>query len=74
MGSTELIQPGVMMNLLGADDFMELINYKDWKTQVPWKVFTCICMAKKESKPMRKMGHITVTAPTLNEAKEKASR
>ena len=29
---------------------------------------------KKESKPMRKMGHVTVTASTIQQAKNKAKQ
>jgi 5-(carboxyamino)imidazole ribonucleotide synthase len=69
LGSTELIQPGVMMNLLGADDFSGTYRLQGLEDISAMQGVYVHLYGKTESKPMRKMGHITVIAPTLNEAK-----
>ncbi|MBU3662095.1 MAG: 5-(carboxyamino)imidazole ribonucleotide synthase [Bacteroidetes bacterium] len=73
LGSTELVQPAAMINLLGAPDFSG--SYKLDKLEEVSKlpgVFIHL-YAKAESKPMRKMGHVCIMAPTLTEVIEKAN-
>jgi 5-(carboxyamino)imidazole ribonucleotide synthase len=72
LGSTELIQPGVMINLLGDDDFSGTYRLQGLEDVSAMEGVYVHLYGKKESKPKRKMGHITVTATTLTEAKEKA--
>ncbi|MFN3446532.1 MAG: 5-(carboxyamino)imidazole ribonucleotide synthase [Bacteroidia bacterium] len=74
LGSTDLIQPGVMMNLLGADDFSGTYRLQGLEEISAMEGVYVHLYGKKESKPMRKMGHVTVTASTLNAAKEKAKQ
>jgi 5-(carboxyamino)imidazole ribonucleotide synthase len=74
LGSTDLIQPAVMMNLLGADDFSGSYRLQGLEEVSAIEGVYVHLYGKKESKPMRKMGHITVTAATLNGAKEKAKQ
>jgi 5-(carboxyamino)imidazole ribonucleotide synthase len=62
LGSTELLKPAIMVNLLGEhiEGLMtEIPNIKDWKVHL---------YGKKEPKHKRKMGHITVLSENLNEA------
>ena len=72
LGSTDVIQPAVMMNLLGAEDFIGTYRLQGLEEVSAMEGVYVHLYGKKESKPMRKMGHITVTAATLNIAKEKA--
>ena len=74
LGSTDLIQPAVMMNLLGADDFSGTYRLQGLEEVSAMEGIYVHLYGKKESKPMRKMGHITVTASTLTAAKEKAKQ
>ena len=74
LGSTELIQPGVMINLLGDDDFSGTYRLQGLEDVSAMEGVYVHLYGKKESKPKRKMGHITVTASTLTEAKEKAKQ
>jgi 5-(carboxyamino)imidazole ribonucleotide synthase len=74
LGSTDLIQPAVMMNLLGADDFSGTYRLQGLEEVSAIEGVYVHLYGKKESKPMRKMGHITVTASTLTAAKEKAKQ
>jgi 5-(carboxyamino)imidazole ribonucleotide synthase len=72
MGSTDLIQPAVMMNLLGADDFSGNYRLQGLEEASSMEGVYVHLYGKKESKPMRKMGHVTVIAETLSKAKENA--
>jgi 5-(carboxyamino)imidazole ribonucleotide synthase len=73
LGSTELIQPAAMLNLLGAEG----VNGKYELTGLDQLLSTegiYIHLYNKEtSKPHRKMGHITVLGATIEEVKEKAT-
>jgi 5-(carboxyamino)imidazole ribonucleotide synthase len=63
-----------MMNLLGADDLSGAYRLQGLEEVSAMEGVYVHLYGKKESKPMRKMGHITVTAATLNGAKEKAKQ
>ncbi|NCB14541.1 MAG: 5-(carboxyamino)imidazole ribonucleotide synthase, partial [Erysipelotrichia bacterium] len=72
LGSTKLISPSVMVNLLGeegyeGEPFIEGIHDA---LEIPELSFHFY--GKKETKPFRKMGHITVLDENLNEALKKA--
>jgi len=73
LGSTNLIKPAIMINLLGASDFSG--NYKlEGLEQISSMEGVYIHLyGKKESKPMRKMGHVTVISDNLEDAKRKAN-
>ncbi len=62
LGSTELLKPVVMVNILGEhmDKIIESIPEKrDWKIHL---------YGKKEAKIKRKMGHVTILRSTVEEA------
>jgi 5-(carboxyamino)imidazole ribonucleotide synthase len=72
LGSTQLIQPAVMINLLGADGFSGPYKLKGLEEAMSIEGVYIHLYGKTESKPMRKMGHVTITAPTLEGARLKA--
>jgi 5-(carboxyamino)imidazole ribonucleotide synthase len=62
LGSTKLLKPAVMVNLLGEhiEGLLEEIpNLNDWKVHL---------YGKKEAKVKRKMGHITILRDDVSEA------
>lgn len=71
LGSTELIQPAVMMNLLGGEGFSGSYRIQGLEEAMQLEGVYVHLYGKTESKPMRKMGHITITGNTLAEAQEK---
>ena len=73
LGSTELIFPAVMINVLGAPDFAGKYYFAGYDKilQIPG-VYVHL-YNKEESRPNRKLGHITILGRTLEEAKEKAT-
>jgi 5-(carboxyamino)imidazole ribonucleotide synthase len=72
LGSTKLIRPGVMINLLGEAGYSGSVHYEniDKALAIPG-VFVHI-YGKTETKPFRKMGHITAVGRDLNAAIKKA--
>jgi len=62
LGSTELLKPAVMVNLLGehlAGLYAEIPSLKGWKVHL---------YGKKEPKLKRKMGHVTILKDNVDEA------
>ncbi|CAH2717279.1 N5-carboxyaminoimidazole ribonucleotide synthase [Neobacillus rhizosphaerae] len=62
LGSTELLKPAVMVNLLGEhlENLYEVIpTMKDWKIHL---------YGKKDAKIKRKMGHVTILSDNVEEA------
>ncbi len=72
LGSTKLIRPGVMINLLGAEAHSGPVYYEnlDQALEIPG-VFIHL-YGKTHTKPFRKMGHITTVGRDLNAAIKKA--
>lgn len=71
LGSTELLQPAVMVNILGTktgafrpDGLNKILGIEGTNMHV---------YGKKESRPLRKMGHVTILDADLERALKKAS-
>jgi 5-(carboxyamino)imidazole ribonucleotide synthase len=67
LGSTRLIQPAVMLNLLG-DIWSAPTTAPDWSPVHKIPGAKLHLYGKSHAKPGRKMGHITFTAATIEEA------
>ncbi len=74
LGSTQLIKPAIMINLLGAPDFSGAYKLDGLEDVSTLEGVYVHLYGKKESKPMRKMGHVTILANTPEEAKQKAEQ
>ncbi|MCK6610700.1 MAG: 5-(carboxyamino)imidazole ribonucleotide synthase [Bacteroidia bacterium] len=72
LGSTELISPAVMMNVLGGPGFNGPYQIDGLDDALSMEGVYLHLYGKKESKPMRKMGHITVLGETPSDAHAKA--
>lgn len=70
LGGTNPLQPAVMLNLLG--DLWRVGVAPDWTIVLADPSAKLHLYDKGEVAPGRKMGHITVTAPTLAEALQRA--
>ncbi len=73
LGHTELVQPAGMVNLLGAPGFSGAYRLDKLNDISKLPGIYVHLYAKEESKPMRKMGHVSILAATLEEVIEKAS-
>lgn len=72
LGSTKLKLPAVMINLLGEPGFEGKVKYEGLTECMAIEGVKIHLYGKKITKPFRKMGHVTVLAPTIDEAKSKA--
>ncbi|POY37484.1 5-(carboxyamino)imidazole ribonucleotide synthase [Solitalea longa] len=72
LGSTELRQPAVMVNLLGEDDFVGEAKYIGINEISKLDGVYLHLYGKKFTKPFRKMGHVTIIDHNLDTAFEKA--
>ena len=70
LGSTAIIQPSVMINLLGEKNSEGKARYEGLSEIMSWEGVYPHIYGKTVSKPFRKMGHVTVINPDLNKAIE----
>ena len=74
LGSTGLRTPAVMINLLGEKGFEGKARYENIEEVLHTEGAYIHLYGKEDTKPFRKMGHITVCNSNLEEAKETARR
>ena len=74
LGNTEIVKPSVMVNLLGEDGFTGEAVYEGLEDVLAMKGVNVHLYGKRLTKPYRKMGHVTVIAETLEEAKSTAKK
>lgn len=72
LGSTELIIPAVMVNLLGAEGYQGKPCFEGVEDILRIPGVNLHIYGKKETRPYRKMGHITIVDKNLDSALEKA--
>lgn len=71
LGSTELLKPAVMLNLLGD---LWRAGEPDWKPFLERSEISLHLYGKKEAKPGRKMGHVTFTGEHREELLQQAKK
>lgn len=74
LGSTRLLKPAVMLNILGAKNFSGPYYLGGYDEILKEEGVYVHLYGKKESRPMRKLGHITVLGETAEDAIAKAQR
>lgn len=72
LGDTQAKEAGVMLNLLGDKDYSGNVFYQGMEDVLSMSKTHVHLYGKKETKPFRKMGHITVTDKDLDTAIDKA--
>ncbi|MDR0801573.1 5-(carboxyamino)imidazole ribonucleotide synthase [Fluviicola sp.] len=65
LGSTRLITPGVMINLLGEPGYEGIARYENLEKVMAQEGVSVHLYGKQYTKPFRKMGHVTVYGPDL---------
>ncbi|MGB0404519.1 MAG: 5-(carboxyamino)imidazole ribonucleotide synthase [Salibacteraceae bacterium] len=68
LGNTDIINPAVMINLLGEKDFSGPAVYNGLEQVMQMKGVYIHLYGKTETKPFRKMGHTTCVSETLDMA------
>lgn len=69
LGSTQIIFPGVMINLLGEDGFEGDAVYENLEKFMAVPGIQMHLYGKQKTKSFRKMGHVTIFGPDLNQNK-----
>lgn len=72
LGSTNVIKPSVMVNLLGEKNHTGKAKYEGIEAVTSWQGVYPHLYGKAKTKPFRKMGHVTIIADDLKDAKETA--
>ena len=72
LGSTELKIPAVMANLVGDASYSGDVIYEGYQDLMALPGVNIHIYGKRETRPFRKMGHVTVVAAELSKARELA--
>ena len=74
LGETDIIMPSAMINLVGADGFEGMPVYDGLKDVLAMERTYVHLYGKRETRPGRKMGHVTVLAADRHELIHQAER
>jgi len=74
LGKTESKVAGVMVNLVGAEDHTGNVVYKNIEDIMAMDGVTPHIYGKKQTRPFRKMGHVTIVDEDVNKAREVAEK
>jgi 5-(carboxyamino)imidazole ribonucleotide synthase len=69
LGNTDSKVAGIMVNLTGAEGFSGDVIYENIETILGWNGVTPHIYGKKQTRPFRKMGHVTIVSEDINEAR-----
>jgi len=72
LGSTQLKAPSVMVNLVGAEGHTGPVRYDKMEETLAMPGVYPHIYGKKETRPFRKMGHVTVVSEKLEDARAMA--
>lgn len=70
LGNTESKVGGVMVNLVGAENHQGKVHYENIEEILDMPGVTPHIYGKKETRPYRKMGHVTIVNKDLDKARE----
>jgi phosphoribosylaminoimidazole carboxylase, ATPase subunit len=74
LGSTESKVAGVMVNLVGAEGYAGDVIYEHIEDVLSLQGVTPHIYGKRQTRPFRKMGHITITHPNIEQARSLAQK
>ena len=63
-----------MVNLVGAEGYQGKVVYENIEQIMAMEGVTPHIYGKKETRPFRKMGHITIVNPNINKARQIAEQ
>lgn len=73
LGSTQVLKPALMLNLLGEPDFAGEVVYEGLSAALQLEGVAVHIYGKKHTKPGRKMGHVTILGENRRELLSKAA-
>jgi len=74
LGKTDSIIAGIMVNLVGEEGFNGNVVYKNIERIMKMDGVTPHIYGKKQTRPFRKMGHVTIVNEDLSEARKIAEK
>ena len=73
LGDTSVHQPSAMVNLLGEQGFSGQAKYNGLEEVLAWPGVYVHLYGKKQTKPFRKMGHVTILDSNMENLKKKVN-
>ena len=73
LGDTTALMPSAMVNLLGEEGYQGPAKYRGLEEVMAEKGVHVHLYGKSNTRPFRKMGHVTITDPDAQELKRKAN-
>ncbi len=70
LGNTDSKVAGIMVNLVGEDGFSGDVIYENIEKILGWDGVTPHIYGKKQTRPFRKMGHVTIVNEDINKARK----
>jgi len=70
LGNTDSKVAGIMVNLVGEEGFSGDVIYKNIETILGWNGVTPHIYGKKQTRPFRKMGHVTIVNQDIKVARK----
>ncbi|TDD95583.1 5-(carboxyamino)imidazole ribonucleotide synthase [Flavobacterium cellulosilyticum] len=70
LGNTDSKVAGIMVNLVGAEGFSGDVVYENIEKIMSWNGVTPHIYGKKQTRPFRKMGHVTIVNEDINKARK----
>ncbi|MCF1190680.1 5-(carboxyamino)imidazole ribonucleotide synthase [Mangrovimonas sp. AS39] len=74
LGKTESTVGGIMVNLVGAEGYTGDVIYENIEAIMGMEGVTPHIYGKKQTRPFRKMGHVTIVNEDINEARQIAEQ
>jgi 5-(carboxyamino)imidazole ribonucleotide synthase len=74
LGNTDSKVAGIMVNLVGEDDYTGNVVYENIAKILEWEGVTPHFYGKKQTRPFRKMGHVTIVNKDIKEARRIAEK
>lgn len=74
LGETKSKLGGIMVNLVGAENYTGDVIYENIEAIMKMEGVTPHIYGKKQTRPFRKMGHVTIVNENLNTAREVAEK
>ncbi|RRQ49342.1 5-(carboxyamino)imidazole ribonucleotide synthase [Maribacter algicola] len=74
LGATESKVAGIMVNLVGAEGHTGDVVYENMEEILKLEGVTPHIYGKKQTRPFRKMGHVTIVNPDIDQARKTAQQ
>jgi 5-(carboxyamino)imidazole ribonucleotide synthase len=74
LGNTDSKTGGIMVNLVGAEGYSGSVVYENMNTILAMDGVTPHIYGKKETRPFRKMGHVTIVNDDISVARQVAQK